>query len=168
MDDINKFLDELEDILDSSRAVPFTGKISVDKDVIYEIINEIRMRLPNELKQAKWVIEERNKILIDAQREADEIVKNAEERVVKLVDEHEVTKKAYEQATNIMENSKRAAKEMRIGATEYADEVLSLTENRIREAMDMLKQESIKTDDFFKHTIGIIYENRQELRGVNK
>lgn len=64
------------------------------------------MKLPNELKQSKWVIEERNKILIDAQREADEIVKNAEDRMVRLVDENEVTKKAYEQAAAIIDSAK--------------------------------------------------------------
>ena len=77
---------------------------------LYEIITEIRMKLPNELKQSKWVIEERNKILIDAQKEADEIVKNAEERVKRMVDENEVTKLAYEQAAEIVDNAKKTSK----------------------------------------------------------
>ena len=72
MDSVLQLLDELEDVMDSSKAVPFSNKVSVDKEEIYDIISEIRMKLPNELKQSKWVIEERNKILIDAQREADE------------------------------------------------------------------------------------------------
>ena len=77
MDSVLQLLDELEEIMDSSRAVPFSNKVSVDKEEIYDIISEIRMKLPNELKQSKWVIEERNKILIDAQKEADEIVQTS-------------------------------------------------------------------------------------------
>ena len=73
MDSVLQLLDELEDVMDSSKAVPFSSKVTVNKEEIYDIISEIRMKLPNELKQSKWVIEERNKILIDAQREADEI-----------------------------------------------------------------------------------------------
>ena len=106
MDSVLQLLDELEEIMDSSRAVPFSNKVSVDKEEIYDIISEIRMKLPNELKQSKWVIEERNKILIDAQKEADEIVKNAEERLVRMIDDNEVTKKAYDQAANIIESAK--------------------------------------------------------------
>ena len=168
MDTVLKLLDEIEDIIDTSHATPFSGKVKVDKEEIYEIISEIRVRLPNELKQAKWVIDERNKILIDAQKEADEIIKNAEQRLDKLINEDEITKKAYEQAALINENSKKMAKEMRLGAMEYADEVLSLAEQRIKDLMEAMKQESEKTDQFFNQTLGVIYENRQELRGVKK
>ncbi len=56
----------------------FSNKVQVDKDEIFEIIDEIKMKLPNEIKQSKWVIEERNKILVDAQKEADEMLKEAE------------------------------------------------------------------------------------------
>ena len=105
MDSVLQLLDELEDVLDSSKAVPFSNKVSVDKEEIYDIISEIRLKLPNELKQSKWVIEERNKILIDAQREADEIVKNAEDRMVRMIDDNEVTKKAYEQAVSASQST---------------------------------------------------------------
>ena len=74
METVFDLLNELEETLDNSRAVPFSNRVSVDKEELYEIITEIRMKLPNELKQSKWVIEERNKILIDAQKEADEIL----------------------------------------------------------------------------------------------
>lgn len=168
MDTILKLLDELEDILDQSRAVPFSSKVTVDKDQLYEIIGEIRMKMPNEIKQSKWIIEERNKILIDAQKEADEITKGAEERLSRLIDENEVTKKAYEQAAEIIENSKKTSKEMRLGANEYADEVLALTEKKLREMMDRVHQESVNTDNFFNESLEIIFENRQELRGVKK
>ena len=62
MDSVLQLLDELEDVMDSSKAVPFSSKVTVNKEEIYDIISEIRMKLPNELKQSKWVIEERNKI----------------------------------------------------------------------------------------------------------
>lgn len=68
MDSILQLLEAIEDMLDSSSAVPFTGKVMIDKDELYEIITDIRLKLPNEIKQSKWVIEERNKILIDAQK----------------------------------------------------------------------------------------------------
>lgn len=168
MDTVFNLLEELEAVLDQSRAVPFSSKVTVDKEELYDIITEIKMRLPNEIKQSKWVIEERNKILIDAQKEADEIIKNAEERLSKLVDENEVTKMAYEQAAVIIENSKKTSKEMRLGATEYADSVLALAEERLKDMMDIIHQENIHTENFFNETLDIIFENRQELRGGKK
>ena len=83
MDTVLKLLDELETVIDQSKHMAFSSKVQIDKNELFEIITEIRLRLPNELKQAKWVIEERNKILIDAQNEAEEIVKAAEERLKK-------------------------------------------------------------------------------------
>jgi len=161
MDSVLQLLDELEDVMDSSKAVPFSSKVTVNKEEIYDIISEIRMKLPNELKQSKWVIEERNKILIDAQREADEIVKNAEDRMVRLVDENEVTKKAYEQAAAIIDSAK---KDMRLGAMEYAESVLADAEGKLKELKSVVYSESIKTDDYFAQTLDVLAENIQELR----
>ena len=164
MDTVIDLLNELEEVLDKSRAVPFSNRVSVDKEELYEIITEIRMKLPNELKQSKWVIEERNKILIDAQKEADEIVKNAEERVKRMVDENEVTKLAHEQAAEIVDSAKKTSKAMRIGAMEYAEEVLGTAQDRLRELKNVVYNESIKTDEYFGETLSVLSENIQELR----
>ena len=166
MDTVLKLLDELEAVIDQSKHMPFSNKIQVEKEDLFEIITEIRLRLPNELKQAKWILEERNKILIDAQNEAEEIQKAAEDRLKKMVDENEITKRAYDQATEIIEASKRNSKEMRLGANEYADEILSITENKLREMMEIVHNETMKIDQFFNESINIIYENRQELKGT--
>lgn len=164
MDSVLQLLDELEEILDNSRAVPFSNKVSVDKEEIYDIISEIRVRLPNELKQSKWVVEERNKILIDAQKEADEIVKSAENRMVRLVEDNEVTKKAYDQAAAIIDSAKKTAKEMRLGAVEYSENMLSEAESKLKELKAVVYSESIKTDEYFAQTLDILSENIQELR----
>lgn len=164
MDTVIQLLDELEEILDNSRAVPFSNKVSVDKEEVYDIISDVRMKLPNELKQSKWVIEERNKILVDAQKEADEIVKNAEERMARMVDEDEVTKRAYEQAAAIIDAAKKTSKEMRLGAMEYAENVLADAEDKLKELKNVVYNESMKTDDYFTDTLNVLAENIQELR----
>lgn len=164
MDSVLQLLDELEEIMDGAKAMPFSNRVSIEKDEIYDIISDIRMKLPNELKQSKWVIEERNKILIDAQREADEILRNAEDRMVRMIDDNEVTKKAYEQAAGIIDSAKRTSKEMRLGAMEYAEGVLSDVEGKLKELKAVVYSESIKTDDYFGQTLNVLTENIQELR----
>ena len=72
-----------------------------------EIIKDVRLKLPDELKQAKWIKEERGRILQEAQKEADDIVREAENRIISMIDEHEITRKAYEQKAEIIETAKR-------------------------------------------------------------
>ena len=72
--EIFTLLETLEDLLENSKGLPFTSKSMVDKEEMLEIIKEIRIKLPDELKQAKWIKEERQRILVEAQKEADDIV----------------------------------------------------------------------------------------------
>ena len=94
--EIFTLLETLEDLLERSRNLPFSEKSIVNKDEMLDLIKEIRLKLPDELKQAKWVKEERQRILVEAQKEADGIVKEAENRIIAMIDEHEITRKAYE------------------------------------------------------------------------
>ena len=86
--EIFTLLETLEDILERSKSVPFTEKTIVDKEEVLEIIKDIRLKLPDELKQAKWIKEERARILDEAQKEADGIVREAENRIIAMIDEH--------------------------------------------------------------------------------
>ena len=104
--EIFTFLETLEDMLEKSKTVPFTNKSIVDKDEMIEIIQEIRIKLPDELKQAKWVKEERQRILLEAEKEADTVVKEAENRIISMIDEHEITRKAYDQKNEIIETDR--------------------------------------------------------------
>lgn len=76
--EIFTLLETLEDIMEKSRNVPFSTKCVVDRDEILEIVKEIRLKLPDEIKQAKWIKEERQRILVEAQNEANDIIKEAE------------------------------------------------------------------------------------------
>ena len=73
--EIFTLLENLEELVENGTKVPLSSKVLVDKDELSEILEEIRMKLPDELKQAKWVKEERQRIIMDAQKEADQIFK---------------------------------------------------------------------------------------------
>jgi vacuolar-type H+-ATPase subunit H len=119
--------------------VPFSGRCLVDREEVLEIIKEMRLKLPDDLKQAKWVKEERQKILMEAQREADNVVKEAENKIASLVDEHEITKQAYDQANEIISNAQKNAKEIRLGTREYADSILDKVEGILKEAVEVVQ-----------------------------
>ena len=122
--EIFTLLETLEDVLEKGKSVPFTNKTIVDKDELLDLIKEIRLKLPDELKQAKWIKEERQRILLEAQKEADEVVKAAENRIISMIDEHEITRKAYEQKNEIIETANEMSREITNGTKEYADGLL--------------------------------------------
>ena len=137
--EILSILETLEDLVEKSLTIPFSGKCLLDKEEILEIIKEARLKLPDDIKQAKWVKEERQRILMEAQKEADTVVKDAESKIASLVDEHEITKKAYEQANGIMAGVKKNAREIRLGTKEYADGILNKLEEILRDTLDVIK-----------------------------
>jgi cell division septum initiation protein DivIVA len=131
--EIFTLLENLEDLLDSGTKVPFSSKVMVDREELQEILEDIRLKLPDELKQAKWVKEERQRILEEAQKEADNIVKEAENRIISMIDEHEITRKAYEQKAEIIETANEMYREMCKGTKEYADEILAKVESSVKQ-----------------------------------
>ena len=137
--EIFTLLEELEDLLEKSKNLPFSHKTLVDKEEILEIIKEIRLKLPDELKQAKWIKEERQRILVEAQNEADEIIKEAENRIISMIDEHEITKKAYEKKVEIIETANEMSREIKSGTEEYADNVLAGIEVALEDALKVIK-----------------------------
>ncbi|MBO5478491.1 MAG: ATPase [Clostridia bacterium] len=139
-------LETLEETLENSKTVPFSGKCIVDKEEILDIIKEIRLKLPDELKQAKWVKEERQRILVEAQKEADDIVKEAENRIISMIDEHEITRKAYEQKAQIIETANEMSREISKGTKDYADNLL--------EKIEVVLEDALKT----------VQNNRKELK----
>ena len=138
--EIFTLLETLEDILEKSRNVPFSSKCVVDKDEVLDIIKEIRLKLPEELKQAKWVKEERQRILVEAQNEADEIIKEAENRIISMIDEHEITRKAYEKKVEIIETANEMSREISKGTKDYADNLLSNIENTLQNALKVIQE----------------------------
>lgn len=124
----------LEDIVERSITVPIIGKSIVSKEELLDLVREMRVKLPDDIKQAKWVRDERQRILLEAQKEADYTVKDAEIRISSSVEEHEITKRAYEQATEIITTAQKTAREIRLGTREYADSILCKIEGILKEA----------------------------------
>lgn len=158
--EIFTLFDTLEDILDKSKKLPFTDKSIIEKEEILEIMKEIRLKLPDELKQAKWIKEERGRIIAEAQKEADDIVKEAENRIIAMIDEHEITKKAYEQKTKIIETANEMSREMSKGTKDYADNILGDIETTILN----LSETITNVEATIQNALDTIKNNRSELK----
>jgi cell division septum initiation protein DivIVA len=123
--DIMALIDRIEEIVDNGRGVPLSHNKMVDPDKVYEIIDEIRAQFPDELKQARWIVKERQEMLEEAEKEANRILEEARERAQQLANEQEVVRLAEQQAADIMDRAKQQEREIRLGAEDYADEMLA-------------------------------------------
>ena len=158
--EIFTLLETLEDIIENAKAVPFTEKVIVDKNDILNIIKEIRLKLPDELKQAKWIKEERERIMAEAEKDADDIVKEAENRIISMIDEHEITRKAYDKKEEIVAQANEMHRTIVRDTNVYADELLANVESSVK----MLQETLANVEVTIKQTVETIENNRKELK----
>jgi len=147
--DVLKLLNELEDIIENGSSIPFSGKVLLDRDEIIELIKEIRIQLPDEIKQAQWIKEERSKILLDAQQEAENIVSNARKHIDEMIEKDRIVELANKKGNEIIALAEEQAREIKIASTQYADEILKKLEIEISQLQDTIKK------------------NREELKNYN-
>lgn len=129
--EIMEIIDMMEETIDKATTVPLSGKILVDKEDLLDYIQEMRLVFPDEVKEAKWVKEERERILAEAQTRSETMIKNAEEKVVQMIDEHEITKQAVEQANQMVNEAQTKAMEIKTDCDQYADDILNDLEKRL-------------------------------------
>lgn len=133
---IDDILEMMDDLLDNAASVPFSVKKSiVDCDLMRDYINEIRLNLPQEIKQAKLIVRDRQQIISDANKEADNIIRRAEDRAKMLVSNEEITKAAKAGAVNITNQAQAKAKEIRSAADSYIDKVLLKAEEGLQASL---------------------------------
>jgi cell division septum initiation protein DivIVA len=109
--DVLVLIDKLDDQIHNAKPVPLTDQVRVDKEEIYDILDQMRATIPEEIKQARWIVKERQEMLAEAKREAERIVKEAER-----------------QAEEIIEDARAREREIRLGAEDYADDILNTLE----------------------------------------
>lgn len=129
---IDELLELMEETMEEASGLPFSGsKRMVDIDKMRDIIDEIRLNLPTEIRQAKAIVNDRADIVSDAKREAEAIIKKAEERARILVGEEQIVRAAQQRAADIVSTAQSQSREMRNTVTEYCENMLRVTEEQL-------------------------------------
>ncbi|MDN5312323.1 MAG: hypothetical protein PWQ68_1296, partial [Thermoanaerobacteraceae bacterium] len=93
-----KIIEQIQEIINSSSKIPFSNKVVIDQAQILDLIDELLRLLPDDLKKAQRIIEERQQILIEAQKEGEMIIKEAKNHIEKMVNQEEIIKLAKEKS----------------------------------------------------------------------
>ena len=126
--DVLVLIDKLDNLVHEAKAVPLTDQVRIDREEIWEILDQMRATIPEEIKQARWIVKERQEMLAEAKREAERLVAEAREQAAHEASQQEIVRLAERQAAELMAEAKRREREVRLGAEDYADDILSTLE----------------------------------------
>jgi cell division septum initiation protein DivIVA len=134
--DILYLLDQLEEVLGAGSHLPLTSRTLVDEQEILDILDQIRVSIPDEIKAARRVTQERDQLLADAQAEADRLVREGDQRVAARLSEHHLVRDAEARAAEIEDRALEEAERMRRETDAYAHRVLE----KLREQVASVSQ----------------------------
>ena len=112
--DVLVLIDKLDDLIHNARPVPLTDQVRVDREEIYDLLDQMRATIPEEIKQARWIVKERQEMLAEAKREAERVVKEARDQQARLIAEEEVYKQAERGAEEILEDARDTERQIRL------------------------------------------------------
>lgn len=126
--DVLVLIDKLDDVVHNAKSVPMTDQVRIEREEIYDLLDQMRATIPEEIKQARWIVKERQEMLAEAKRECDRLIGEAREQAVRAASQTEIVKLAERQAQDIVEEARRVAREQRLEMEDYADGILSTLE----------------------------------------
>src|SRR5712691_2030263 len=130
--DVLVLIDKLDDLVHNAKAVPLTDQVRIDREEIYDILDQMRATIPEEIKQARWIVKEQQEMLAEAKRECDRIVQEASQT--------EIVKLAEKQAQDIIDDARRQARETRLEMEDWADGILSTLEVNLDKFLGAVKR----------------------------
>ena len=172
---IEAVIEEIIEYIDSCKMVNFSSsKIAVNKDDIDALLDELKMKTPDEIRRYQKIISNQEAILADAKKKADAIISAAQVQTNELVSEHQIMQQAYaqanevvmiatKQATEMLDNATREANEIRVGAISYTDSLLKSIQEVLVTSIDTTKS---RTDNYLNTMQGyldVVVANRLEL-----
>ena len=172
---IEQLIDEIEEFIDNCKPQPFSStKIIVNKDEMDELLRELRMKTPDEIKRYQKIISNKEAILQDAKDKAAELINEATVHTNELINEHEIMQQAYAhanevvtsatvQAQNILDTAAMEANNMREAARQYTDQLLEAVELIVSKAMESANSSYNEQINSLSQYYETIISNRTEL-----
>ena len=175
---IEQLIDEIEEYIDSCKYQTFSNsKILVNKDEIEELIRELRVKTPDEIKRYQRISQNKEEILNDAKARAEQLIKDTTIQRTELISEHQIMQQAYAQADEVVTAAHRQAQElldravmeaneMRMSAMQYTDDLLAHVEGILAGSMQTASADYENLLGHIKQYQEIVSSNRRELMPI--
>ncbi len=162
-----ELLEEIEEIVDTAAGFPLTGKIMVDSQELLEIVREIRAELPDEIQQAQWIKNERERIIAEAKTQYEAVIDDAQKQADTLVENNDITIKSKMRADELMRVTENTAKQLKIGTYEYLDSILYSFQGKMEHLSSIYFGEMFTSiEKAFDDINSALAANRDELKDM--
>ena len=173
---IEQLIDEIEEYIDSCKYQPLSNsKIIVNKEELEELLRELRMKTPDEIKRYQKIINNKEAILNDAREKAEALISEATAHTTELINEHEIMQQAYaqanevvtmatQQAQEILDNATVEANSVKASAIQYTDDILANLESIIENGIQIANEHYGQLLDDLNSCLNVVQSNRMELR----
>jgi cell division septum initiation protein DivIVA len=153
--DITARLQQLEELVQEAKSMPLSASVLVNKEEILELLEAAVAELPEEIKQARWVVKDREELLAKGRRDAESLIERGKQEQGRLVSEQEVVRQAQEEAERILGEAREQARQMRLEAEDYVDAKLAQYEIALE-----------RTRSEIDRSLAQVQRGRDKLRGA--
>ncbi len=138
---IEDLIEEMYDMLEKSWKMPLSsGKVFVDGEELRQILDDIKEEIPAEVRKAKAIVADRSQIIEDAHREADTIIRVAQEKATAMVEQDEIVRQAQQKANELLAQAQQKFKEMRKASSDYVEDLMRRTDESLSESLAELRK----------------------------
>jgi vacuolar-type H+-ATPase subunit H len=152
----------MEDMIREAKSMPLSSSALLNREEILELVAQMREALPEEIKQARWVVKDREDLLTKARRDSQRIVEEAEQEQLRMATREEVVKRAEAEADRLLAEAREEARRMRLEAEDYVDAKLAQFEI----ALQRSSEELAATKVALGRTLEQVEGGRERLRGA--
>jgi cell division septum initiation protein DivIVA len=155
-------ISQLEDLIREAKSMPLSSSALLNRDEVLDLILEMKDTLPDEIKQARWIVKDREELLAKARRDAEAMVEQGREEQLRLASHEAVVQRANEEAERIAQDAQDDARRLRLEAEDYVDAKLAQLENQLQKILE----DVITSNQSLTRTIDQVHAGREKLRGA--
>ncbi len=166
--DITTRLKQLEDLVAEAKSMPLSSSVLVNREEFLEVLEGIRETLPEEIKQARWVVKDREELLTKARRDAEALIEEAQQEQKRMASREEVAKRAVQEADAILSEAREESRRVQHESEDWVDARLASFEvaiGRLQEALSQTLEEVAGLQERLAKTTQQVEAGRQRLRG---
>jgi vacuolar-type H+-ATPase subunit H len=172
--DITGRIQQLEELIMEAKSMPLSTSVLVNREEALELIQEMRASLPEEIKQARWVVKDREQLLTKARKDSEGIIQQALEEQGRMVAQEEVVKASVREAERVLEEAREQARQIRHEAEDYMDQKLAAFEATLTRALEQIAEireaqegQLSRIQDQLSKTLQQVERGRERLKGAS-
>ena len=159
--DLSARIQQLEELVRDAKSMPLSSSALLNRDEVLELITQMKDSLPDEIKQARWIVKDREELLAKARRDTEAMVEAAREEQLRMASHEAVVQRAQEEAQRIVQEASEDGRRLRLESEDYVDAKLAQVES----ALQRILEDVIETNQSISRTIDQIQAGREKLRG---